>query len=139
MTGDAEAPPWLERDWLLRQLASRCVTAIRRYMDFVREGVGQPPLWDALQRQVFLGSEAFGDRMRAQLSDTDLREVPRAQTRRAPPPLERFTDTEDRHAGMVAAYRTGAYSIKEIGDAFGAHYATVSRAIRRVEMSDCKT
>jgi len=108
-------------------------------MDFVREGVGQRPWWDALQGQVFLGSEAFVDRMRAQLSDTDLREVPRAQTRRAPPPLERFTDTDDRRAAMVAAYRTGACSTKEAGDAFGVHYASVTRAIRRAEMSDCKT
>ena len=139
MTGDAEASPWLEQDWLLRQLASRLATAIRRYMGFVREGVGQPPLWDARQGQVVLGSEAFGDRTGAQLSDTDLREVPRAQTRRAPLPLERFTETDDRHAGMVAVYRNGAYSMKEIGNTFGVHYATVCRAIRRAEMSDCKT
>jgi len=139
MTGAAAAPPWLARDWLLGQFAKRRNTAIRRYIEFVREGVGQPPVWDALQGQVFLGSEAFVERMRAQLAETDLREVPRAQTRRAPPPLERFTYTDDRQAGMVAAYRTGAYSMKEIGDAFGVHYATVSRALRRAEMLGRKT
>jgi len=42
-------------------------------------------------------------------------------------------------AAMVAAYRSGGYSIKEIGDAFGAHYATVSRAVRRFEVLDCET
>ena len=53
MTGDAEAPPWLERDWLLGQFASRRATAIRRYMGFVRKGVGQPPLWGAIQGRSF--------------------------------------------------------------------------------------
>ena len=81
----AQCPPWLERAWLLGQLAKRRPTAVRRYMDFVRAGIGQPPLWDALQGQVFLGSEAFVERLQAKLPNvdlnTDLREVPRQQRR----------------------------------------------------------
>jgi len=76
--------------------------------------------------------------MKAQRPETDLREVSRAQRRR-PPPLSRFTAVAEPKAGMVAAYRSGGYSMKEIGDAFGAHYATVSRAVRRFEVLDCET
>jgi len=107
-------------------------------MDFVRAGVGRASLWDELQGQVFLGSQQFVERMKAQLPETDLREVPRAHWRRAPPPLSSFTAMADRQAGMPAAYRSGGYSMKEIGDAFGVHYATVSRAVRRAEVWACK-
>lgn len=33
-------------------------TAVRRYIDFVRDGVGQPPVRNALQDQVFRGGRA---------------------------------------------------------------------------------
>lgn len=36
---------------------------------------------------------------------------------------------------MTQAYATGCYSLKEIGLAFGLHYATVSRLVRAVEIS----
>jgi len=94
--------------------------------------------WDELQEQAFLGSEQFVERMKARLPETDLREVPRAQRRRAPPPLSSFTAMADRQAGMAAAYRSGGYSMNAIGDAFGVHYATVSRAVRRAEVWACK-
>jgi len=139
MVGEAQCPSWLERDWLLGQFAKRRPTAVRRYIDFVREGVGQPPLWDALQGQVFLGSDAFVERMKAKLPDADLREVPGQQRRGKPPALETFLATGDPHEGMVAAYRTGAYSMQAVADAFGVHGSTVSHAVRHAEMRDCKT
>jgi len=54
---------------------------------------------------------------------------------------------------MARAFQTGVYSMQEIADAFGVHYSTVSRAVRRLEggkglratnlsdtgMLDCKT
>ncbi|MDZ7788590.1 MAG: hypothetical protein U5K73_10810 [Halofilum sp. (in: g-proteobacteria)] len=74
--------------------------------------------------------------MKTRLPDTDLREVPRQQRRAAPPALDTFLQMADPHEGMVAAYRTGAYSMQAVGDAFGVHYSTVSRAVRRAEMND---
>lgn len=48
---------------------------------------------------------------------------------------------------MALAYRSGGYTMRQIADAFGVHYATVSRAVRAAEqvlevdeaMLDCKT
>ncbi|MBP3974042.1 MarR family winged helix-turn-helix transcriptional regulator [Pseudoxanthomonas spadix] len=34
---------------------------------------------------------------------------------------------------MLAAYRSGGYSMKEIGAYFGLHYSTVSRIVRAGE------
>jgi len=133
MVGEAVCPEWLERDWLLGRFGKQRRSTQRKYADFVRAGVGQPPIWEDVTGQVFLGSEAFAARMRAQLPDADLREVPRRQRRAAPPPLSEFVQQVDCHAAMAAAYGTGGYTLREIADAFGVHYATVSRAVRRAE------
>jgi DNA-binding MarR family transcriptional regulator len=39
----------------------------------------------------------------------------------------------DHNEAMARAYGSGVYSMKEIGDFFGVHYMTVSRAVRRLE------
>lgn len=37
----------------------------------------------------------------------------------------------DQDPAMAAAYRSGDYTMKQIADYFGVHYAIVSRAVRR--------
>lgn len=138
LLGQAEAPDWLETDWLLGQFDRNRRVAVARYIDFVRAGVGLPSIWEELSSQVFLGRETFVERMRARIPDEDLREVPRAQRRAQAPPLMHYLAFTDRKAGMAAAYRTGAYTMQEIADVFEVHYATVSRAVRACAMLDCK-
>jgi len=38
-----------------------------------------------------------------------------------------------RKEAMTQAYLSGAYTMAEIGDHFGVHYMTVSRAVRELE------
>jgi putative transposase len=38
-----------------------------------------------------------------------------------------------RTTAMANAYRSGAYTMKELGEFFGVHYITVSRAVRFFE------
>ena len=63
-----------------------------------------------------------------------LREVPRAQRRSLAEPLadlaHRYPDARE---AMARAYQTGVYSMQDIADYFGVHYATVSRSVRRLE------
>ena len=44
-----------------------------------------------------------------------------------------------RDEGIVSAYVSGDYLMKDIADEFNVHYSTVSRAIKKAEMRDCKT
>lgn len=48
-------------------------------------------------------------------------------------PLEDFKQeyAKSPHAGMVAAYATGDYTMQQVAAVFGMHYAAVSRAIKR--------
>lgn len=133
MTGDTRPSEWLETDWLLGQFAAIRRAAVAAYRDFVRAGVGLEPIWADLKHQLFLGRDAFVENLQANLDQRRLREVPRVQRRRCAPPLSEFAAMGDRHEGMARAYLSGGYSQQMVADHFGVHYATVSRAVKRLE------
>ncbi len=130
------SPDWLQTDWLLGQFGRHRHHAMAGYIDFVRAGIGLPSVWDKLQGQIYLGSEEFIARMQSTLaSDQALEEIPRIQRRALAKPLTHYrTDyADDPRTGMALAYLTGDYAMKAIAEAFGVHYATVSRAVKAYE------
>ncbi len=60
----------------------------------------------------------------------DLREVPRLQRRGPARPLADYARTQNRNQELVAAYRSGYYTMKQTTDYSGVRYATVGRAVR---------
>jgi len=146
MVGDVPAPSWLTIDWLLGQFGEHRSVAVARYQDFVRAGIGLAPLWDGLRGQIYLGSDAFLSRMQALPNTSVAAEVPHTQRRPlAKPLLEYRQDGPDPATCMAAAYASGDYTMQAIAKAFEVHYTTVSRAVRKFEISskekmhDCKT
>lgn len=128
--GEVAAPAWLETDWLLGQFGRQRGEAVARFKDFVRAGVGLPSVWADLRGQIYLGRDGFVQRMQT-LADQSLVEVPRAQRRPMALPLAHYVEAyADRKAGMAAAYASGDYTLLAIANAFGVHYATVSRAVK---------
>lgn len=138
MIGRSSAPEWMETDWVLSHFNVDRKTAVSQYIDFVRAGIGLPPLWEGLKFQVFLGDDSFVKRMRANVDETHsdrLREVSRIQRRALARPLPWYAENvSDRNRAMALAYASGHYSMKEIADWFGVHYSTVSRAVRAFEV-----
>jgi putative transposase len=137
-----EAPPaWLEIDWTLGQFGTDRHTAQASYAAFVADGMGQPGLWQALRHQIFLGSDAFVERVAQKSQSLDkLREVPRAQRRPLAQPLRYFEQTYPlRREAMARAFRTGIYTLQEIADHFRVHYSTVSRAVQWLEANERET
>jgi REP element-mobilizing transposase RayT len=131
MIGQTNAPSWLQTDVLLGRFGQQREQAVMRFIDFVRAGVGQPPLWDKLRGQIYLGDDAFLEKMSALSNDT-LKEIPLAQRRPMARDLRMYTqETANRHEAMAQAFATGAFTLRAIADAFGVHYATVSRAVRK--------
>jgi hypothetical protein len=135
MVGQAPAPAWLETDGLLGPFGRRRSRAQAGYADFVRQGIARPSVWEGLRHQVFLGSEAFVERHYVSPTSPErLREVPRAQRRPLASPLAEFARRYPvRAEAMARAFQTGVYTMQEIGDYFGVHYSTVSRAVHRYE------
>ncbi len=131
--GKDPCPAWLHTDWLLGQFGTSRIRQIARYVEFVQEGVRVPRIWDQLTGQVFLGSEAFVQAMQDELQTAakhTVREIPRQQRRALAKSLDFYRESfDDPKTGMAAAYATGDYTMQAIADAFGVHYATVSRAI----------
>ena len=139
--GFVELPRWLEIDWILSAFSTRKKPAMERYRAFVAEGRNQPSPWEQLRNQIYLGDEQFVGKLQAGLAkDKDLSEIPAAQRRRSPPPLESFAwKYSDRNQAIAMAYQSGGYSLKTIGEYFGLHYSRVSRVIAAAEKAKGKT
>lgn len=133
MIGNEEPPPWLQTDWILGQFGKQRKRAITRYIDFVREGIGLPSIWEALRGQVFLGGDEFLTKMQ-DLLDPAMAEIPRAQRRPKALPLADYQQQANTpHEAMASAFASGDYTLQKIADHFGVHYSTVSRAVKKAE------
>ncbi|RLA19747.1 MAG: addiction module toxin RelE [Gammaproteobacteria bacterium] len=138
MIGDRLAPEWLETDWLLSQFGKSRKVARNHYINFVREGIGLPPVWKALKSQIYLGDKDFVENMQTiydqEKNGYDLKEIPRLQRKPIGKPLSWYDQTyEIRDQAMAQAYFSGDYTMKEISVWFKVHYSTVSRAVKKGE------
>jgi putative transposase len=133
--GMTPAPQWLETDWILNCFAKRRREAQMGYRRFVAEGKNQPSLWADLKNQIYLGSESFVEEMRRKVAvDQPLGEIPKAQRRPVAQPLAwYFEEHNDRDTAIFEAYRTGGYTMREIGEHVGLHYSRISRIISLIE------
>jgi hypothetical protein len=68
--------------------------------------------------------------------DRDLREVPQAKRRpRAKALSEHAREYLQRNDAIVAAYRSGGYTLREIGDYFSLHYSRISKIIHAADLA----
>ncbi|MEN8171239.1 MAG: transposase [Pseudomonadota bacterium] len=132
MIGEVASQPWLETNWILGQFGKQRKRAIDKYIDFVREGVGLPSVWDNLQNQIFLGTEKFIDKKQKLINDKgSLNEVPRLQKRKIPKSLPYYDKKyKDQKQAITQAYLSGGYTLKELGEYFEKHYSTISRIVK---------
>jgi REP element-mobilizing transposase RayT len=134
-TGEVASPEWLAADGLLARFGSRRSRAVDAYERFVSDGVGADSIWQQVNRQVFLGDDAFvGRALKRAVRWSDDINIPRAQRRPPAPSLASIAKAHgDRDAAMRAAWNTGQYSYTQIAAHFGVHFTTVGRCVRRSE------
>jgi len=149
--GLVKKPSFLTVDWILSQFGGRKRVAMENYRRFVIEGINKESPWETLKGQIFWGTDEFIKQLSGLLDEKEnLKEVPRLQRYVARPGLgELFKEKngKEKKAGdktIYAAYVRYGYTMKEIAEHLGFHYATISRAIKREEraynqMYDCKT
>ena len=139
--GLASAGDWLNTAWVLAAFGAKRSQAIRQFIDFVSRGEKQPSIWNNLNRQIYLGDDEFVEDMQCKISgETNLDEVPRPQKRHKPRPIETYKNMMDcRNEAIVAAYRSGGYSMKKIAAYFDLHYSSVSKIIKMAGDSQFKT
>ena len=129
--GYKKGPRFLTTDWVLQRFGKGRKQREPGYRRFVTAGKGAAP-WEELRQQIYLGSEAFVERIVDEFGGgADAGEVPRAQRR---PPARGLAEYEaeaaDRDLAIRQAWRSGAYTLAEIGAHFGLHYSWVSRIVR---------
>ena len=132
MIGETPAPAWLATDGILVHFAKRRATAQRHYIEFVKQGIKNEPIWNKLQQQIYLGDKHFVKRtqQKAGIQGDEL-SIPSAQRRAPAPTLAKISAKyPDRNNAIATAYATGAYSYREIAEYYGLHLATVGRIIR---------
>lgn len=137
VAGLCDTPEWLDADWLLSQFGVKRQEAIRSYQQFIIDGIGKNSPLAHVRHQLLLGNDAFVDKYRQKSKSDNLREVSKAQRRAIALPLDEYQQRyENRNEAMAQAYRSGAYTMVQIGEHFGVHYVTVSRAVRGYEFGD---
>ena len=138
--GLAKRPAFLTVDWILSQFDGRKRVSMEKYRRFVMEGVDKESPWETLRGQIFWGTDEFIQQLRGLLDEKgNIEEVPRLQRYVARPLLSELfkgkkvkgRKAEDK--AIYDAYVRYGYTMKEIAEHLGVHYATVSRAIKRLE------
>jgi REP element-mobilizing transposase RayT len=130
--GLVDAPEFLSTDWLLKQFSKQKKTAEQQYQKFVHAGIGGPSPWLKLRRQILLGDDDFVANMAALLSDVgEIREYQLTQRRNSRPSLQKLfakaKDKESRNEAIRSAHIQHLYSLNEIGQFVGLHFATISK------------
>jgi putative transposase len=143
--GLTQTPAWLDRDGLHGSVLGRAVTTPRdrrlaeqRYAALV----GQAPadesrFWqDTLRGQIYLGDEAFVERMQSKLGPQHrhAREIPRRQ-RSVPLAWSQWLlrAEGDRNVALLMAYRQGGWTMTALAAEAGLSVSHVARLIARGE------
>ncbi|MCP4324970.1 MAG: transposase [Alteromonadales bacterium] len=133
MVGNVAPPIWLATDSVLSLFDRNRVRAIKEYIEFVANGEGVS-IWDNLQQQVFLGGDDFIEKYQGlQLAlPGNLREIPLKQRSKPPLPLAQYQQqSSSRDEAIFLAYKSGGYTLRQIGDHFKLHYSRVSRIVAK--------
>ena len=128
-------PDWLHTNGVLSMFGKRKREAIERYRAFVAQGKNQPSPWRQLKNQIYLGDDQFVEQMQRQvMDDQSLEGIPSLHKRPVAKPLAEYASKHrTRDEAILAAYRSGGYSQKQIADYFELHYSRVSKIVRALE------
>lgn len=140
--GEAATPPWLDTDglhgYLLQRPAATAADhrrAARRYAELVAQGQDEA-LWDdGLRQQIYLGDDAFVDRMQALAAPPRkaARDTPRAQRTPARPLAHWLGLCGSREEALYRAHTEGALTMTALAGELGLSVSRVSRLIAKAE------
>lgn len=120
-------------DWLLAQFGGDEGVAVRSYRRFVADGIGASSPWDSLSGPDVLGGDAFREGLRAAAGTTSA-EVPLRARLLAPASLDALRRRHrERGEWMARAYREHGHTMREIAEAAGLHYSSVSKIVKEWE------
>jgi len=136
--GFSQSDACLTTDRVLAGFAKTRNVAQQRYRDFVQQGKGQVSPWKQLKNQIYLGDDNFVSEMQCKLDPRQsLKDIPKKQKQAPAKPLSYFARRyKARDESMAQAHLSGHYTLEQVGEHFGVSYATVSRAVKKLERRD---
>ena len=132
--GRVSCPLFLTTDWILGQFGDRFNEARQRYQTYVSEYEDAQNPWQKLKGQIYLGTDLF---VETHQPDRLIPEVPRRQSMAKRPTLnELLDDKEDLNQAILEAYKRYGYRLTEIAKHLNVYYTTISRRLKRAEITD---
>jgi len=128
-------PDWLSANYLLSQFSNQRKESLKRYTQFVENGLREESPWKKVKAQIFLGGESFVEEMQSRIEMlSEKTDISQAQIRPPSPPLEKIaTQYSSQNKAIAAAYATGGYSYKNIGSYFNLHFTTIAKIVHEQE------
>ena len=135
--GKAAKPALLTTRWLLGNFSNTLAESRLRYRQFVTAGMDdiESPL-GKLSGQILLGTEEFVQRVKELLgAKVDIPEIPRRQRHVGRPALADLfppgvlMQKQLRNRLVRLAHGTYGYTMRELSQALGVHYTTISKVI----------
>jgi putative transposase len=137
-TAGLDTPPeFLTTEWLLSQFGDRKKRAEDRYRKFVIEGIAGGSPWKELNGQIYLGDKEFIRQIKTAPTSRP-GEIPKSQYHADRLSLaELFGEVgqlakAERDSRIHTAHIQYGYTFAQIGGHLNIHYATASRAVKRI-------
>lgn len=135
--GKTAVPLFLSTEWILGNFSASLAEARRLYCQFVKEGMaGSETPWEKLSGQIILGTKKFIQQAKEMIGGREeIPEIPRTQRHVGRPavadifPAESKNTRQERNRLIRHAYAMHGYTLKEIAQALGVHYTTISKVI----------
>jgi putative transposase len=132
--GLTSKPDWLNTDFILSQFGAQRARTMAKYAAFIQDGKNLPSVLDAVQGQIYLGSEKFVAKMRAAIEKKPgLNKTPRTNKRVLSRKLADYARAHERDEAIALAFLSGRHTMAAIADHFGLHLTTVSRLVKVYE------
>ncbi len=130
-TGLAETPEWLNSKHVLSYFGKqkkRSQTALTKAVSAMDKDFD---LSKNIKGQILLGGDSFVSKWKKQLASGKIMDKARQRKAKKLKPLSDFSKRfKNTKTAMVKAYKTGDYTLDQIGQHFGVHYSTVSRTVK---------
>ena len=135
--GKTVVPMFLCMEWLLANFSASLPESRRLYRDFAKEGMTTKETpWEKLSGQIILGTEGFILQAKEMIGGREeIPEIPRTQRHVGRPavadlfPAGTKITKQERNRMIRHAYGVHGYTLKELAQALGVHYTTISKVI----------
>lgn len=131
---------WLSTDVVLSFLSENLSIAIKKYQEFIAEGLNRKAPWSSLKNQIYLGSDTFVIEMQQKIPpEKKLTYIPQPHYTPVKCPVEEYAKKSPyRDECIRLAYASGQFSFAEIGEYFGLHYSWISRIVKNDKKAKSK-